>query len=168
MCAIQIREALIGWPGSHSWLYTPVFEEAEIVAFLDSISANSLKTFGIRRSYVFCSIPGAVINLTVADYTNAVMGAGYGSKKTRDGVISCAAYRDLRVPYPQVPPSQTDDIESATDDRAIRDFCRPGDQTLVTYRAPSGLNISKALKRYLTCRPSLCRKCRKSGQGYTI
>ena len=68
---------------------------------------------------MFCSIPGAgvsaVINLTVADYTNAVMGAGYGSKKTRDGVISCAAYRDLRVPYAQAPPSQTDDIELATD-----------------------------------------------------
>jgi len=30
-------------------------------------------------------------------------------------VISCAAYRDLRVPCAQAPPSQTGDIESATD-----------------------------------------------------
>jgi hypothetical protein len=39
--------------------YTPVFEEAEIVAFLDSISLNSLKDIRDRRSSVFSSIPGA-------------------------------------------------------------------------------------------------------------
>src|SRR5882757_5338816 len=76
VCAIPIREALIGWRGAHFWHFvrhvfdslmmrgvveynpaarakpprlvressqTPVFEEAEIVAFLDSISLESLK-----------------------------------------------------------------------------------------------------------------------------
>jgi hypothetical protein len=110
MCAIQICEAIIGWPGSHSWLYTPVFEEAEIVAFLNSISANSLKDF--REGDLMCSalflVPACLpsSNLIVADYTNAVMGAGYDSKKTRYGVISCAAYRGIRVPHAQGPPSR--------------------------------------------------------------
>jgi integrase/recombinase XerD len=38
--------------------HTPVFEEAEIVAFLDSINLESLKDIRIRRSSVFSSIPG--------------------------------------------------------------------------------------------------------------
>ena len=51
---------------------TPVFEEAEIVAFLDSICANSLKD--IRDKAIFCVLlyswcrVSALINLTVADY----------------------------------------------------------------------------------------------------
>ena len=52
--------------------YTPVFEEAEIVAFLDSISLESLKD--IRNKAIFCVLlyswcrVSALINLTVADY----------------------------------------------------------------------------------------------------
>jgi len=52
--------------------HTPVFEEAEIVAFLDSISLNSLKD--IRDKAIFCVLlyswcrVSALINLTVADY----------------------------------------------------------------------------------------------------
>src|SRR5258705_3964732 len=38
--------------------HTPVFEEAEIVTFLDSINSNSLKDMRDRRSLVFSSIPG--------------------------------------------------------------------------------------------------------------
>jgi integrase/recombinase XerD len=52
--------------------HTPVFEEAEIVAFLDSINPNSLKD--IRDNAIFsvllyswCRV-SALINLTVADY----------------------------------------------------------------------------------------------------
>jgi site-specific recombinase XerD len=51
---------------------TPVFEEAEIVAFLDSISLESLKD--IRDKAIFCVLlyswcrVSALINLTVADY----------------------------------------------------------------------------------------------------
>src|SRR5271165_6670028 len=51
---------------------TPVFEEAEIVAFLDSISPNSLKD--IRDKAIFCVLlyswcrVSALISLTVADY----------------------------------------------------------------------------------------------------
>jgi integrase/recombinase XerD len=51
---------------------TPVFEEAEIVAFLDSIYPNSLKD--IRDKAIFCVLlyswcrVSALINLTVADY----------------------------------------------------------------------------------------------------
>jgi integrase/recombinase XerD len=49
--------------------HTPVFEEAEIVAFLDSISLNSLKD--IRDKAIFCVLlyswcrVSALINLTV-------------------------------------------------------------------------------------------------------
>jgi len=52
--------------------HTPVFEEAEIVAFLDSISLESLKD--IRVKAIFCVLlyswcrVSALINLTVADY----------------------------------------------------------------------------------------------------
>src|SRR5258705_772258 len=51
---------------------TPVFEEAEIVAFLDSISLESLKD--IRDKAIFCVLlyswcrVSALIKLTVADY----------------------------------------------------------------------------------------------------
>src|SRR6202045_3174452 len=51
---------------------TPVFEEAEIVAFLDSISPNSLKD--IRDKAIFCVLlyswcrVSALVNLSVADY----------------------------------------------------------------------------------------------------
>jgi integrase/recombinase XerD len=52
--------------------HTPVFEEAEIVVFLDSISPDSLK--GVRDKAIFsvffyswCRV-SALINLTVADY----------------------------------------------------------------------------------------------------
>src|SRR5258705_1396743 len=51
---------------------TPVFEEAEIVAFLDSISLNSLKE--IRDKAILCVLlyswcrVSALINLSVADY----------------------------------------------------------------------------------------------------
>ena len=51
---------------------TPVFEEAEIVTFLDSISPNALKD--IRDKAIFCVLlyswcrVSALINLTVADY----------------------------------------------------------------------------------------------------
>jgi site-specific recombinase XerC len=38
---------------------TPVFEEVEIVVFLDSISPNSLKDIRDKAIFVFCSIPGA-------------------------------------------------------------------------------------------------------------
>ena len=38
--------------------HTPVFEEAEIVAFLDSITLESLKDIRDKRSSVFSSIPG--------------------------------------------------------------------------------------------------------------
>jgi integrase/recombinase XerD len=52
--------------------HTPVFEEAEIVAFLDSISLDSLKE--IRDKAIFCVLlyswcrVSALINLSVADY----------------------------------------------------------------------------------------------------
>jgi integrase/recombinase XerD len=52
--------------------HTPVFEEAEIVAFLDSISLESLKDF--RDKAIFCVLlyswcrVSALINLSVADY----------------------------------------------------------------------------------------------------
>jgi integrase/recombinase XerD len=52
--------------------HTPVFEEAEIVAFLDSISLKSLKD--IRDKAIFCVLlyswcrVSALINLSVADY----------------------------------------------------------------------------------------------------
>jgi integrase/recombinase XerD len=52
--------------------HTPVFEEAEIVAFLDSITANSLKD--IRDKALFCVLlyswcrVSALTNLSVADY----------------------------------------------------------------------------------------------------
>jgi integrase/recombinase XerD len=52
--------------------HTPVFEEAEIATFLDSINLNSLK--GIRDRAIFCVLlyswcrVSALINLTVADY----------------------------------------------------------------------------------------------------
>ena len=52
--------------------HTPVFEEAEIVAFLDSICPNSLKD--IRDKAIFCVLlyswcrVSALINLTVTDY----------------------------------------------------------------------------------------------------
>jgi integrase/recombinase XerD len=52
--------------------HTPVFEEAEIAAFLDSIKPNSLKD--IRDRAIFCVLlyswcrASALINLTVADY----------------------------------------------------------------------------------------------------
>ena len=52
--------------------HTPVFEEAEIVAFLDSISLESLKD--LRDKAIFCVLlyswcrVSALINLTVADY----------------------------------------------------------------------------------------------------
>ena len=51
---------------------TPVFEEAEIVAFLDSIYPNSLKD--VRDKAIFCVLlyswcrVSALINLSVADY----------------------------------------------------------------------------------------------------
>jgi integrase/recombinase XerD len=56
------------------WLlpHTPVFEEAEIVTFLDSISLDSLKD--IRDKAIFCFLlyswcrVSALINLIVADY----------------------------------------------------------------------------------------------------
>jgi integrase/recombinase XerD len=52
--------------------HTPVFEEAEIVAFLDSISPNSLKDFRDKAIfsvliYSWCRV-SALINLTVTDY----------------------------------------------------------------------------------------------------
>ena len=52
--------------------HTPVFEEAEIVAFLDSISPDSLKDFRDKAIfsvllYSWCRV-SALINLTVADY----------------------------------------------------------------------------------------------------
>ena len=52
--------------------HTPVFEEAEIVAFLDSISLDSIKE--IRDKAIFCVLlyswcrVSALINLSVADY----------------------------------------------------------------------------------------------------
>jgi integrase len=52
--------------------HTPVFEEAEIVAFLDSISLESLKD--LRDKAIFCVLlyswcrVSALINLSVADY----------------------------------------------------------------------------------------------------
>ena len=51
---------------------TPVFEEAEIVAFLDSMSPNSLKDIRDKALfsvlfYSWCRV-SALINLTVADY----------------------------------------------------------------------------------------------------
>src|ERR1700736_3728084 len=52
--------------------HTPVFEEAEIVAFLDSITPNSLKE--LRDKAIFCVLlyswcrVSALINLTVGDY----------------------------------------------------------------------------------------------------
>ncbi len=52
--------------------HTPVFEEAEIVTFLDSINRSSLKD--IRDRAIFCVLlyswcrVSALINLTVADY----------------------------------------------------------------------------------------------------
>jgi integrase len=52
--------------------HTPVFEEAEIVAFLDSISLNSLRD--VRDKAIFCvglyswCRVSALINLSVADY----------------------------------------------------------------------------------------------------
>src|SRR6266446_33558 len=51
---------------------TPVFEEAEIVAFLDSISLNSLKEIRDKAIfsvllYSWCRV-SALINLTVTDY----------------------------------------------------------------------------------------------------
>jgi integrase/recombinase XerD len=52
--------------------HTPVFEEAEIVSFLDSINANSVKD--IRDKAIFCVLlyswcrVSALVNLTVADY----------------------------------------------------------------------------------------------------
>jgi len=52
--------------------HTPVFEEAEIVVFLDSISLESLKD--IRDKAIFCVLfyswcrVSALINLTVSDY----------------------------------------------------------------------------------------------------
>jgi integrase/recombinase XerD len=51
---------------------TPVFEEAEIVAFLDSISLESLKDVRDKAIfsvllYSWCRV-SALINLTVADY----------------------------------------------------------------------------------------------------
>jgi integrase/recombinase XerD len=52
--------------------HTPVFEEAEIVAFLDSINLESLKDIRDKAifSVLFCSWcrVSALINLTVADY----------------------------------------------------------------------------------------------------
>jgi integrase len=52
--------------------HTPVFEEAEIVAFLDSISLNSLKDIRDKAIfsvllYSWCRV-SALINLSVADY----------------------------------------------------------------------------------------------------
>ena len=52
--------------------HTPVFEEAEIVAFLDSISPDSLKDIRDKAIfsvllYSWCRV-SALINLTVADY----------------------------------------------------------------------------------------------------
>ena len=52
--------------------HTPVFEEAEIVAFLDSISLESLKDVRDKAIfsvlfYSWCRV-SALINLTVADY----------------------------------------------------------------------------------------------------
>ena len=52
--------------------HTPVFEEAEIVAFLDSINPNSLKDIRDKAIfsvllYSWCRV-SALINLTVADY----------------------------------------------------------------------------------------------------
>src|SRR6202048_1808461 len=52
--------------------HTPVFEEAEIVAFLDSISLNSLKDIRDKALfsvllYSWCRV-SALINLSVADY----------------------------------------------------------------------------------------------------
>src|SRR6202035_1122445 len=52
--------------------HTPVFEEREIVAFLDSISPNSLKA--LRDKAIFCVLlyswcrVSARINLSIADY----------------------------------------------------------------------------------------------------
>ncbi len=52
--------------------HTPVFEEAEIVAFLDSINLESLKNVRDKAIYSvllysWCRV-SALINLTVADY----------------------------------------------------------------------------------------------------
>src|SRR6266446_7480428 len=52
--------------------HTPVFEEAEIVAFLDSISLDSLKDVRDKAIfsvlfYSWCRV-SALINLTVTDY----------------------------------------------------------------------------------------------------
>jgi integrase len=52
--------------------HTPVFEEAEIVAFLDSISLESLKDIRDKAIfsvlfYSWCRV-SALINLTVTDY----------------------------------------------------------------------------------------------------
>jgi hypothetical protein len=67
--------------------HTPVFEEAEIVAFLDSIRPDSLKD--VRDSDpVFCSIPGVGCLLWSTDRpdgppvtANVAARAGYGSEK---------------------------------------------------------------------------------------
>ena len=66
--AARARPARLVRESSH----TRVFEEAEIVAFLDSISPNSLKD--IRDKAIFCVLlyswcrVSALINLSVADY----------------------------------------------------------------------------------------------------
>ena len=64
-------------PSRRGWFFressqTPVFEEAEIVTFLDSISLGSLKDIRDKAIfsvlfYSWCRV-SALINLTVADY----------------------------------------------------------------------------------------------------
>ena len=54
--------------------HTSIFEETEIVAFLDSISPNSLKLKDLRDKAIFCVLlyswcrVSALTNLNVADY----------------------------------------------------------------------------------------------------
>jgi site-specific recombinase XerD len=81
--AVRARPPRLVRESSH----TPVFEEAEIVAFLDSISLESLKD--IRDKAVFsvlfyswCRV-SALINLTVAGYYERGGSVGSGSKKNK-------------------------------------------------------------------------------------
>ena len=80
--------------------HTPVFEEAEIVAFLDSLNLESLKDIRDKAIfsvlfYSWCRV-SALINLTVAITTNAATRAGYGSKKNEGKNTKSRCIRRLK------------------------------------------------------------------------
>ena len=84
--------------------HTPVFEEAEIVAFLDSINLASLKDIRDKAIfsvlfYSWCRV-SALINLTVADYyeRGGTRWLRFQEKRGKEHEVPVTRYRFPRLP----------------------------------------------------------------------